>query len=302
MKPIFFSIQEFCPGAPELTSGTATFWEDIMLKSLTARAIIPVTVAVTGFVVVSCILLYAIMKKDMTDDVIRYETNQAHTIVKSTRYAMLHDDRESLRNIIDNIGTQEGVEHVRIFNKRGLIMFSRDNGEVGRLLDKNAAGCVECHRGPVPAATLGDMQQARRFVNDRGKDVIAITAPIYNEPACYQAACHIHTPEQKILGTLDIGLSAAPLVKNLAIMRGRMIIFSVMVLLVTLGGVAALLRRYVFIPLKLLEGFTERALRGSEEDLPSGRAEIEKLTGNIRSIVRELNSIRREKSKWEKGE
>ena len=273
-----------------------------MFKSLTARAIIPVTVSVTGFVIVCCILLYSIMKTDMTNDVIRYETNQAGTIVKSTRYAMRHDDRESLGNIIDNIGTQEGVEHVRIFNKKGLIMFSSNSSEIGRLLDKNAAGCVECHSGPVPAATLGDMKQARRFVNEKGKDVIAITAPIYNEPSCYQAACHVHTAEQKILGTLDIGLSAAPLVNNLAVMRSRMIIFSVMVLLVTVGGVAALLRRYVFIPLKLLVDFTDKTIQGIDQELPPCGMEIEKLSGNIRSIVREMNSIRREQASWKKEE
>src|SRR5574340_196846 len=197
-----------------------------MLKSLTARAVVPVTVAVTGFVVVCCIILYSIMKTDITNYVIKYETNQAQTIVKSTRYAMLHDDRETLRNIIDNIGTQEGVEHVRIFNKKGLIMFSRDHREVNRFVDKKTSGLVECHTGPVPSAALGNMKQARRFVNEHGGEVLAITAPIYNEPECYNAACHVHTAEQKILGTLDIGLDASPLLKNLSIMRGRMIVFS----------------------------------------------------------------------------
>ena len=139
-----------------------------MFKSLTARAIIPVTVSVTGFVIVSCILLYSIMKADMINDVIRLETNQAQTIVKSTRYAMRHDDRESLANIIGNIGTQQGVEHVRIFNKKGLIMFSSIPNETGKLLDKSAAGCIECHSGSIPAATLGDMKQARRFINEKG--------------------------------------------------------------------------------------------------------------------------------------
>jgi hypothetical protein len=271
-----------------------------MLKSLTARAIIPVTISVTGFVVVCCILLYSIMKTDMISDVIAFETNQARTIVKSTRYAMLHDDRESLANIIDSIGTQENVEHVRIFSKKGLIMFSSNHSEAGRLLDKNAAGCVECHSGPVPSATLGDMKQARRFINAKGKDVIAITAPIYNEPDCYQAACHIHTAEQKILGTLDIGLSTAPLVNNLAVMRSRMAIFSIMVLLVTVGGVAALLRRYVFIPLRLLADYTEKAIEGIEREIPPCGTEIETLAGNIRSIVGELNSLRQEKARWEK--
>ena len=140
-----------------------------MFKSLTARAIIPVTVSVTGFVIVCCILLYSLMKTDMINDVIGYETNQAQTIVKSTRYAMRHDDRESLANIIDNIGTQQWVEHVRIFNKKGLIMFSSNHKETGKLLDKDAAGCIECHSGSVPAATLGDMKQARRLPMKREK-------------------------------------------------------------------------------------------------------------------------------------
>ena len=273
-----------------------------MFKSLTARAIIPVTISVTGFVVVCCILLYSIMKADMTNDMITYETNQARTIVKSTRYAMLHDDRESLANIIENIGSQENMEHVRIFNKKGLIMFSSNLSETGRLLDKNAAGCIECHRGPVPSVTLGDMKQARRFINAKGRDVIAITAPIYNEPGCYQAACHVHTADQKILGTLDIGLSSAPLVSHLAVMRSLMAVFSIMVLLVTVGGVEALLRRYVFIPMKQLADFTEKTIEGIQQELPARGTEIEKLAGNIRSIVDELHSLRREKARWKKGE
>jgi len=273
-----------------------------MFKSLTARAIIPVTVSVTGFVVVCCILLYSLMKADMTSDVILLETNQAQMIVKSTRYAMRHDDRESLANIIDNIGTQQWVEHVRIFNKKGIIMFSSNHSEVGKLLDKNAAGCIECHSGAVPAATLGDMKQARRFTNDKGKEVIAITAPIYNEPDCYQAACHVHKAGQKILGTLDIGLSAAPLIRNLTVMRNRMVIFSIMVLLVTVGGVAALLRRYVFIPLRMLMDFTEKTVQGIEQEIPPCGGEIERLAGDIRCIVKELNGLRREMAQWKKEE
>jgi nitrogen fixation/metabolism regulation signal transduction histidine kinase len=81
-----------------------------------------------------------------------------------------------------------------------------------------------------------------------------------------------------------------------------MIIFSVMVLLVTVGGVAALLRRYVFIPLKQLIDFTEKTIQGIDQEIPHGGEEIEKLSGNIRSIVNQLNSIRRETASWKKEE
>ena len=261
----------------------------MFLKSLTARAIVPVAVAVTGFVVICCILLYSVMKTDMINDAVIYETNLADTIVKSTRYAMLKSDREMLSNIISNVGQQKGVEHVRIFNKKGLIMFSEDPTELNRFVDKKTAGCIGCHAGAIPAATLGAMEQARRFVNDRGMEIIAITAPIYNEPSCYDAACHFHSANQKILGTLDIGLSEYPLLKTLSLMRSRMILFSFMVLVLTICGVAALLRRHVFDPLREITEFASNVNQGYlHSKLPGISGELSDLANNVRAVAHRL--------------
>jgi HAMP domain-containing protein len=271
-----------------------------MLYSLTARAIVPVAVAVTGFVIVCCMLLYSVMKTDLVNDAINYEANQANTIIKSTRYAMLKSDRETVRNIIDNIGSQEGIEHVRIFNKKGLIMFSENHAEINRYVDKKTAGCISCHAGSVPHATIGDMERARRYTNGKGAEVIAITAPIYNDPACYTAACHFHTSGQQILGTLDIGVSAAPLMKTLSVMRGRMIVFSIMILILSVGGVAALLRRHVFIPLREIKEFTAKVNRGNlshelsgiSGDLTDLACDVRGMASQLRSAVEELEELR----------
>ena len=260
-----------------------------MFRTLTARAIVPVAVAVTGFVVVCCILLYSVMKTDMINDAVKYETNLADTIIKSTRYAMLQADRDMLKNIIDNIGDQQGVEHVRIFNKKGLIMFSGHAAELNRFVDKKTAGCIGCHAGTVPTATLGSMERARRFVDERGVEVLAITAPIYNEPACYNAACHFHGASQKILGTLDIGFSTAPLLKTLAVMRSRMMLFSFMVLVLTIGGVAALLRRNVFDPLREIKEFTANINRGNLiGKLPGISGELSDLANDVQAVAFQL--------------
>ena len=270
----------------------------MFLKSLTARAIVPVAVAVTGFVVICCILLYSVMKADMINDAVKYETNLADTIVKSTRYAMLKSDRDMLTNIVGNIGQQKGVEHVRIFNKKGLIMLSEDPAELNRFVDKKTAGCIGCHASTVPVATLGAMEQARRFVNDRGMEVIAITAPIYNEPECYNAACHFHTASQKILGTLDIGLSAFPLRKTLSLMRSRMILFSFMVLILTIGGVAALLRRQVFDPLREIKEFTSDVNRGNlSGELAGISGELSDLANDVRAVATRLRDAVQEVEK-----
>jgi methyl-accepting chemotaxis protein len=266
-----------------------------MFKTLTAKAIVPVAVAVTGFVIVCCILLYSVMKTDMTNDTIKHETNLADTVIKSTRYAMLKSDREMLSNIVENIGDQQGVEHVRIFNKKGLIMFSKEAGELNSFVDKKAAGCIGCHAGAVPTATLGSMERARRFTNERGLAVLAITAPIYNEPACYTAPCHVHSAGQKILGTFDIGLSAAPLLKTLAVMRGRMIIFSSMVLILTIGGVAAMLRRQIFVPLREITEFTSNINRGNlDHELSGISGELNDLAEDVRAVALQLRTAVRE--------
>jgi methyl-accepting chemotaxis protein len=265
-----------------------------MLSSINSRAIVPVACAVTGFVIACCVLLFTFVKDDLIRGEVQHAADLADTVIKSTRYAMLHDDRETLSNIISSIGDQNQVEHVRIFNKKGLIMFSRESGELNNFIDKSAAGCNECHAEAKPKSRLGTMAQARQFTNSDDRDVLAITAPIYNEPECYNAACHFHMSEQSLLGTLDIGVSQDPLKQTLGQLKHRMIVFSGMILILTVGAVCALLYRQVFLPIKLLADFTEDPVNGSlGEDFPEVSGEIARLAKafqEMASRVRELES------------
>lgn len=264
-----------------------------MFKSFAAKAIVPPALAVTGFVIVCCILLYSVIKTDMLNDAIQHETNLADTIIKSTRYAMHKDDREMLRNIIGNIGQQKGVEQVRIFNKKGVVAFSANHAEVNSTVDKKAPGCIACHAGPVATTSMGRMEQARRFIDSRGTSVIAITAPIYNEPECFSAPCHVHTAGQKVLGILDIGLSEEPLQRTLATLRMRMTVFCLMVLALAVGGVSALLQRNVLMPIRELWNFVSRTRRGETGlTAPVYRDEIGELARSFQEMADRLNSSR----------
>ena len=263
-----------------------------MFSSINSRAIVPVACAVTGFVIACCVLLYTFVKSDLITGEIHHAADLADTVIKSTRYAMLHDDRETLSQIIYNIGDQNQVEHVRIFNKKGLIMFSRDGSEVDNFIDKTAAGCNECHAESNPKRKLGAMEQARQFSNKDGHDVLAITAPIYNEPECFNAACHFHDAGQSLLGTLDIGVSQAPLKKTLTQLKGRMIMFSGMVLVLTVGAVCALLYRQVFLPIKQLVDFTERAPDDSlNSDFPEVSGEVAKLANAFQKMTARVKEL-----------
>ena len=95
-----------------------------MFNNLIAKAIVPITIAVTGFVVFGCILLYTFIKSDMIGEAVLHVDSLAETLVKSTRYAMLTDDRESLANIVGNVGTLAEVGQVQIYAADGVVHFS----------------------------------------------------------------------------------------------------------------------------------------------------------------------------------
>ena len=270
-----------------------------MFSSLNSRTIISVTCAVTGFVIACCLLLYTFIKTDLMNVEVEYTSDLAATVVKSTRYAMLKDDREMLNEIVGSIDDQHQVEHVRIFNKKGLIMFSGNEAEVNRFIDKSAAGCNECHASDKPKSRLGTMEQARQFTNEHGVDVLAITLPIYNEPDCFNnAACHFHDRSSELLGTLDIGLSQAPLKRTLSLLQTRMIMFSIMVLCLTVSVVYALLYRQVFLPIKHLADFTEKGTDATlEERLPELSGEVARAARTFQDMAEQVSALEKENRK-----
>ena len=264
-----------------------------MFQNIATRSIIPVGIAVTGFVAIGCIMLYSIMKQDMIDDAAQNGRNIANTVVLSTRYAMLHNDRQHLGNIIANIGQHQGVEHLRVFNHDGFITFSRNQTEIGQQVNKKVEGCSGCHSGTKAAEQLAVVKQTRLFKNERGVEVLAMTQPIYNETSCSSTSCHYHPPTQKVLGMLDIGLDQGPLQNSLALMRYRMIVFTLMTLVLTVGGVAAILNRSFFIPRKKLVSVTsDSETSNTEKQLESGYGELSLLARNFHSLIIRLNETR----------
>jgi len=263
-----------------------------MFQSVATRSIIPVGLAVTGFVGICCLSLYGIMKRDMVNDAAQHGRNIANTVVLSTRYAMLHNDRQHLGNIIANIGQHQGVEHLRVFNHDGVVTFSRNQSEIGHQVNKQVEGCNGCHSGSKPAEQLAAEKQTRRFTNERGVQVLAMSQPIYNEPTC-TTSCHYHPASKKVLGMLDIGLDQGPLQNSLALMRYRMIVFTLMTLVLTVGGAAALLNRSFFIPLKKLIAVTSTHEESDAvKQLESGYGELSLLARNYHSLLSRLHDTR----------
>ena len=131
----------------------------------------------------------------------------AETIHRAAHDGMLRNDADDVRRIIANIGAQEGIDRVRIYNKEGRVRVSSLPAEEGTLVDKHSEECIACHSGPQPRAGLERTLRIRMLPGPGGGRTLGIISPIYNEKAC--AGCHVHPASQRVLGVLDVRLSMA---------------------------------------------------------------------------------------------
>ena len=117
-------------------------------------------------------------------------------------------------------------------------------------------------------------------------------------PACANAACHFHPATQRVLGTLDIGLSNEATLSSLASIRVQMLLFSILTLILATAGVIALLKMIVLIPLQRLQKYTETIGANScvshPKDLPY---ELDKIAKSYYFIKNQLETIEQQSIK-----
>jgi two-component system, NtrC family, sensor kinase len=147
------------------------------------------------------------LNKDLTAWSTENAFNISDIIRKSTRHSMLLNRREDVYEIIHTVGTEKGVEKIRIYNKQGQISFSSDSTELGLSVNLDAEACNVCHSKPSLPSNLAQNEMVRIYKNQEGKKVLGLINPIPNEQDCYTADCHAHEESKNILGVLDIILT-----------------------------------------------------------------------------------------------
>ncbi len=234
--------------------------------------------------------------KEATDSTLRL----ANTIRRSTRNAMLQSRREDVHKMIEEIGEQPGIEHVRIFNKEGVIAYSSDSEEINHVVDRKAEGCFQCHDSEQPLTTLDTPKRARTYNSPSGFRTLAAIEVIYNEPSCWNAACHAHTAEQKLLGVIDIGVSLQDADRRVEQTTHHTIVIGmVSTLLVCLLG-ALLVHRLIHRPVERLLVSTQRVAQGDLDcKIPvTSDDEIGQLTRSFVKMTTELKTAHSELRGW----
>jgi len=184
------------------------------------------------------------------------------TIRLGTHYAMTLNSRDDINQIIQNIGKQQGIKTINIYNKEGKITFSNIKKEVHRQTHIEDKACDVCHQTDPVRTHLNLDQRTRIFHSENGYRLLGILTPIYNETGCSNQACHFHPENKKILGALDVVVS---------LQDPDAAITSVKKTIITLAGVGFLVmsviiflfvHRFITVPIQKLIDETVRISGG----------------------------------------
>ena len=221
-------------------------------------------------------------------------------ITRSTTEYMLRNDREALHHSVQAMAQEPGIVKIRVFDKEGRITYTTDPAELDHVVDKKGEACYACHSQSQPLARLNRPDRFRIYRNGGGMRILGIITPIENQPACSNAACHAHPPEQQILGVLDTDLSLAAADVQLAESSRQMITYTGCALLLIALLSWFFVWRVVGRPVQALTRGTVRLASGHlgyQIDVQS-TDEIGELASSFNGMSRELQSEHNQNLAW----
>jgi two-component system NtrC family sensor kinase len=148
-------------------------------------------------------------------------------LLRSMRQSMLLNRLEDIVQTISILGSEPGVEGIRIYAKKGSVVFSSSTNEIGQKVDIKAEQCIVCHSSEKPLEFIPEAVRSRIYASPDGYRVLGVLKSVRNEPGCAAQGCHPSPSKQKILGVLDSQFSLAQVDRNILTSRNLMILYSI---------------------------------------------------------------------------
>ncbi len=222
-------------------------------------------------------------------------------VIRSTEHSMIGNDKEEAQEIITAVGSEPGIEGIRIVNKDGQVIFATSQTEIGRRFSMREETCALCHdaNGLVrPGAEQG--HKYRIFTNSGGGRVLSLSTVIRNAPQCSNASCHAHPATKRVLGIMDTEMSLAEVDRSSQESRNQFITLSIIAVLVVALVSGGFIWWFVRRPARrLIEGM-EHASTGSLDLRLEVRThdELGQVAGAFNAMMEDLARARKEITEW----
>ncbi len=223
-------------------------------------------VALTILVVIAIFAYFSIQSENrsLLTEVERAAHLYSEHLKADMGYDMLHNDRKRIQDDVHRIGKQGTINGIRVFNKAGEVIYSSDSAEIGKMVDIKAATCFRCHLTGKPVKLLQKQEHMRFFRTDPDSPrQLGIINPIYNEPSCWTAACHMHPESQTVLGVLDITMPLTKVDQNIRRSQVAIIVFAVSAIIILSVIIGFLVRWWIDRPVQDLLTATRQIAGGN---------------------------------------
>lgn len=240
-------------------------------------------------------------QNDQMMSLVFQSANRTSDLIRnSTHYSMLLNRKEDVYQIITMIGREPGVEGIRIYNKRGEIMFSTRKEEEGTAVDRHAEACFVCHEQEKPLQSLPTDNRTRVYQSPDGHRILGLINPIRNEASCSNADCHAHPADRTVLGVLDVRMSLAQVDSDIARSSMKMIGYAALAALILIFTSLLFLYSTVLRPVRRLTVATEKISSGIlDHTIPiDSKDEIGLLANAFNRMTDSLRKASEENLRW----
>ncbi len=220
-------------------------------------------------------------------------------IEKSLEKHMLYNDRSSINETLKKVSTVVDIAFVNIYSHpNGVVRFSSNKRFIDSTATTSSSACFACHGKRKKL-----IEKASWFVEKKSASRFMIfTRPILNRPACFNAVCHYHNKNKRLLGVLEARYSLARLDNKMKQQKLFTLVSGVIFTLFFCIILCIVLWRIVIGPLYILADALQRVSKG---DLDfqiniNRKDEIGMLARAFNSMTRELKTSRERLENWAK--
>jgi two-component system NtrC family sensor kinase len=231
------------------------------------------------------------MERSHSEDLVKQAADRvSDLILRSTRYEMMHNDRAALANVLQDFGSEPGIQRIRISNQEGRVTLSTDPKDLDTLADRSPG--------------------SRIFKDARGRRVLSVVRSIDNSPDCSSAACHVHQPGKRALGVIDADLSLATVDRQMAQHQAALKWFLLGAIVFGCAAAVVFMWIVVYRPVKELMDGTHRVAGGdldyrlpvrSDDELGDLAASFNKMTVQVGGVQARIEEeVRRKTAELER--
>ncbi len=178
-------------------------------SSIYGRVIFIIAIS-SFFLFVSFGIIFRSVNETYMKSVISENGNNISFLVEGALYdAMLKNDQASLQRTLDLINNMSGIDNVSMYDANNNLAYTSISAKSANHSDPD---CISCH---VDFSQMFSVEEkSYRIIEAKSECImnpdndsvrnLMIKSPILNAPSCHTAACHAHSADQKILGSLII--------------------------------------------------------------------------------------------------